>query len=204
MGRARDNAENLARCGLLFQGFGELTVALLQFPEESDVFDSDYRLSRKSLKQLDLPLGERTNLRSSDIDYTNWISFPEHGYTKKCPCSRPAYHNFAVGIFGFGGFREIENMYAMSVKNRSASRGPPAQMTKLWSGCGSERRHQSVAVALNETNHCISRFAQPCRIFCDDVEYRLDIRWRASNDTKDFTGRGLLLQRFGDLAVTVL
>src|SRR4029077_7533537 len=155
---------------------------LLQFLEQPHVLDCDYRLSGKSLKELDLSLGEKTNLRSSDIDYTNRISFPQHGYTKKCPCSR-GYHNFDVGIFGFRGFREIEDLYAMSVENRSTSWGPPTQMSKLWSRCGSERGHQSVSVALNQTNHCISRFAQPCRICCHRIQHRLNIGRRTGNHT---------------------
>src|SRR5262245_3589523 len=194
-----DRLTNFAQCFQLTDRLHQLPRPCFQFLEQPHVLDSDYRLSRKSLKQLDLPLGERTNLCSSDIDYTNRISFPEHGYTKKCPCSRSAYHNFAVGIFGFGGFREIENMYAMPVKNRSASRGPPAQMPKLWSRSGSERRHQSVAVALNEANHCISRFAQPCRIFCHDIKNGLNVCRRAGNHAQDFTCGSLLLQRLLEL-----
>src|SRR5215831_15642142 len=81
--RAADDAEHLGGCGLMFQGLAQFCIALLEFFEQPHILDSDYRLSGKSLKRLDLSLGERTNLRSSDIDYTNRIPFPEHGYTKK-------------------------------------------------------------------------------------------------------------------------
>src|SRR5215475_11798762 len=78
-----DRLTNFAQCFQLPDRLHQLPRPCFQFLEQPHVFDSDYRLSRKSLKQLDLPLGERTNLCSSDIDYTNRISFPEHGYTKK-------------------------------------------------------------------------------------------------------------------------
>src|SRR5215813_12529182 len=48
--RAGDDAQYLARCSLLFQ-------RLLEFLEQPQVLDRDYRLVGKSLKQLDLRWG---------------------------------------------------------------------------------------------------------------------------------------------------
>src|SRR5262249_23623710 len=39
-GRAADDAEHLSRCGLMFQGFAQFCVALLQFLKQPNVLDS--------------------------------------------------------------------------------------------------------------------------------------------------------------------
>ena len=52
---------------LLVQGFDQIAVAFLQFFEQPHVLDGDHRLSRKCLKQLDLLVGERTDLRSANV-----------------------------------------------------------------------------------------------------------------------------------------
>ena len=45
-------------------------------------------------------------------------------------------------------------------------------------------------------NCCITCAAHPRRIFCDCVQHRLEIGWRAGNHPENFTRRRLLLQRF--------
>ena len=59
--RAGNDAENLARRCLLFQSFGEITVAFLQFLEQPHVLDGDHGLVSKRLNQLDLPFRKRFN-----------------------------------------------------------------------------------------------------------------------------------------------
>ena len=41
-------------------------------------------------------------------------------------------------------------------------------------------------------------------MFGNHVQHGLDIRWRARNYPQDLAGRGLLLQRLGEVAVTIL
>src|SRR5690349_8676170 len=57
-GRAGNNPENIARSGLLFQGFLELV-------EQSDILDRYYGLIRKGFKELDLRRGERPHFGST-------------------------------------------------------------------------------------------------------------------------------------------
>ena len=66
--------------------------------------------------------------------------------------------------------------------------------------CGYMLKH----IAIDQTDLRMGGVTEPCGIFGHGVEYRLDIRWRASNDTKDFTGRGLLLQSLAELAIAGL
>ena len=52
--RLADHAQDLARRRLLFQRFGQVDVAHLQFLEQPHVLDGDHGLVRKRLQQLDL------------------------------------------------------------------------------------------------------------------------------------------------------
>src|SRR5258705_6682381 len=68
-GRARDDAEDLARRRLLFEGFGHLLVRrrerLVPFPElreQTHVLERDHGLVRKRLEQRDLPVAEALSL----------------------------------------------------------------------------------------------------------------------------------------------
>src|SRR6516165_8673676 len=75
--RPADNAQHLGRCGLMLQGFAQFRVALLQFFEQADVLNGNYRLASKGLKQLYLFLRERPNLLSTDHDRTDGSAFPK-------------------------------------------------------------------------------------------------------------------------------
>ena len=65
---ATDNPEDLAGGGLLFEGLGELAVALLDLVEQTDVLDGDDGLVGEGLEQGDLLVGERANLRPTQHD----------------------------------------------------------------------------------------------------------------------------------------
>ena len=58
-----------------------------------------------------------------------------------------------------------------------------------------------MVVAIDAENHSIGRVAQPRGIFRDHIQHRLDIRRRAGDHAQNLARRGLLLQRFGELAV---
>ena len=64
--RAGDHAQNLARRRLLFQCFGELPVAGIEFVEQADVLDGDDRLASKCLQELDLFIRKRANFGSAN------------------------------------------------------------------------------------------------------------------------------------------
>ena len=57
-------------------------------------------------------------------------------------------------------------------------------------------RRPAEDVTINAANHGIVCVAQPCGIFCNDIQHRLDVRRRAGDHTQDLTRRRLLLQRF--------
>src|SRR4030095_10249529 len=52
--RAADNSEHLRCCRLMFQGFAQFCVALLQFLEQADVFNRDNGLVGEGFEKRDL------------------------------------------------------------------------------------------------------------------------------------------------------
>ena len=67
-GRPADDAEHLGCCGLMLQGLPQFCIALLDLFEQAHVLDSDHRLVGERFEELDMFLGERTNLHSTDHD----------------------------------------------------------------------------------------------------------------------------------------
>src|SRR5262249_23687122 len=90
------------------------------------------------------------------------------------------------------------NMHGPSHQNCSARDSPLADGCKFRAWKSSKGRHQSMLkhIAIDQTDLCVSRVAESCRIFRDCFHYRLDIRRRAGDYTQNFTRRSLLLQRF--------
>ena len=65
----------------------------------------------------------------------------------------------------------------------------------------SARNHR---IAFNEAQHDIIDAANPRRALDDGVEHRLHVGGRATDDAEHFRGCCLMLQRFGELALTIL
>ena len=74
---AADHAKNLARGRLLFQGFGQLFVAILQFLQQADILDRYYRLVGKGCQQFNLLFGERLDFAPSDYNPSKEVAFSE-------------------------------------------------------------------------------------------------------------------------------
>src|SRR5690348_6953243 len=66
--RARDDLEDLARCGLLIECRGQVAVPSLQLLEEAHVLDGDHGLVGESLEEGDLALAEGLYLRAPELD----------------------------------------------------------------------------------------------------------------------------------------
>src|SRR5262245_27737793 len=65
-GRAADDAEHLGRCRLMFQGFAQLCVALLDLLEQSDIFNGDDSLISEGFEKFDLFFSKRSNFLAAD------------------------------------------------------------------------------------------------------------------------------------------
>ena len=77
-GRATDDLQDLARCRLLIQSLGEVTIAGRQFREEANVLDGDDGLIGERLQELDLFGREGPGCGASDADRSNGASFTQH------------------------------------------------------------------------------------------------------------------------------
>ena len=64
--RTADDAEHLGGCGLMLQGLAQFCVALLDFLEQSHVFNGDHGLISEGFEQFDLLVREWTYLCSTD------------------------------------------------------------------------------------------------------------------------------------------
>jgi len=64
--RAGNDAQDLARCGLLFKRLRQLAIAILQFFKQPDVFNCNDRLIGEGFEQLDLLVGERAHFRATN------------------------------------------------------------------------------------------------------------------------------------------
>src|SRR5262249_15938372 len=66
--RAADDLQDLRGSGLLLQRFGQFARACPLRLEQPRVLDRDYRLGCEALKQLDLAIGERSDLQATNDD----------------------------------------------------------------------------------------------------------------------------------------
>ena len=73
--RAGDHAQYFTRRGLLLQCFGEITIARLLLVNKPRVLDRDHRLIGEGFEQLDLPVRERTDLSSANMNSADGHTF---------------------------------------------------------------------------------------------------------------------------------
>src|SRR4030095_9505964 len=70
---------------LLIERLGELLVPCFQLLEQPDVLDRDHGLVGEGLKHLNLFLGERLCVRSSDLYAPDADTLAQQWYAKDCP-----------------------------------------------------------------------------------------------------------------------
>ena len=75
--RAGDYTQDLTRGRLLLERLSEFTIAHLLLVKKPCVLDGDHGLVRKGFKQFDLPVRERTDFPSADMNGTNGNTFTE-------------------------------------------------------------------------------------------------------------------------------
>src|SRR5690349_7368177 len=92
-GRAGNNTENIARSGLLFQGFLELV-------EQSDILDRYYGLIRKGFKELDLRRRKGTSHSTSCEQSTDELSLlPQWNTQEGAPAPRRQFRKIILCIY---------------------------------------------------------------------------------------------------------
>jgi hypothetical protein len=105
-------------------------------------------------------------------------------------------------------FFQLRDMNSLAVNHGSPRNRPTTQSLSDFSDRspreGTVLCRSSQIVAIDEIYNGVFRFGNFRRIFGDSFQYWLNIRRRACNDTQNLAGRGLLLQRFGEVTVACL
>jgi hypothetical protein len=91
-----DDTEHLGGCRLMLQRLAQLGVALLQFLKQPDIFDGDHCLGCEGRNQLDLLIGERTNLCTTNCDRSDSVSFAQERRNHDCTCAGDFVDNLGV------------------------------------------------------------------------------------------------------------
>ena len=78
--RAADDLQHLGGRGLLLQGFAQIVGAHAQFAEQPRVLDRDHGLAGETRHQIDLLVGEGTNVLAENRDRTDQFVFLQHRY----------------------------------------------------------------------------------------------------------------------------
>src|SRR5262249_15125091 len=84
-GRAADDAEYLTRCRLMLQRLAQFGVALLQFLEQSHIFNRNHRLVGESFEESYLLFAKGSNLRAANMNRTNRNIFTHQWYSQYGP-----------------------------------------------------------------------------------------------------------------------
>src|SRR6516164_518207 len=92
-GRAINDLQYLGGCGLLFQGLARLS-------DQPRVFHRNDRLVGKGAEELDLPFGERLDMRAGKLHHANRVTLSQQRYTDNGPnvpvCRRAGHRVFRV------------------------------------------------------------------------------------------------------------
>src|SRR5262245_32127932 len=104
------------------------------------------------------------------------------------------------------GVREdIVNMHDAAVQNGSPRRRPAILANRISLNDFDKFRRMAIAdrnpinSAILSVDEALVSVAKPDRIVQHVLQGRLEVERRAAGDLEDFAGRGLLLQRFGEL-----
>ena len=116
-GRAADDAEHLGRRRLMLQGLAQFCVALLEFLEQPHVLDRDDRLIGEGFEKRDLLVGKRTNLRTTNRNSSNSISFAQERRNNDCTCASNFVNNLGLRKFRVNLSWKVVNMNCLAIEN---------------------------------------------------------------------------------------
>ena len=202
--RLRDDAEHLARRGLVLERFLQLGGPRLDLLEETDVVDRDHRLIGEGGDEVDLLFGERLDLgagQENDADHLA-AAHQRHGELRARlrPPLAPQVGEPRIGERVF----EVNDLLFEGGEPR---RGAVALGDRVFpqpfeeAGVGVLAGGDVVEpVGAELEQERILGLAKLVRRLDDRVEHRLQVVRRAADDAEHVRGRGLVLERLGQLA----
>ena len=203
--RPPDHLEQFAGRGLLLERGPQLAVPRPELLEQANVLDGDHGLIAEGLQELDMAGGE---LPRSD----RWMTMTPIGVPSPRIIGTPSrlrqlsLDRHVLGVLRVG--QEVWNLRDGSVQDcpprhlrtgrRHRVRGP--QRRERLGGL-IVMRHQMEKVAIELIQGAGAGAGQLHRAANDGHEHGLDVRRRAADDAQDLAGRGLLLERLGQVRV---
>src|SRR5262249_16412439 len=179
--RAGDDAQDLTRRSLLLQ-------RLLEFLEQSHVFDGNDGLIGEGFEQLNLRRSEGADLGPTCAEMSN--GFPplakRHVQDTVPAAGKSHYHWKSVSLANVGNVQRALLTYPLEIwlinTDLNASNGYRTRMSP---------RSQNVSVAESQ-HHAINPTNPRCALD-DGIEHRLHVRRRAANDAKHLGSCRLML-----------
>ena len=207
-GRAADDVEHVAGRGLVFEQFFEVARAGLQFAEQPRVLHRDDRLIGKGADQFDLPLGERLNPLPVEINRADHGPLAQQRHSEDG--SVPGRHDLGQRVVRIS--EDVRNMHDFAFEshppgdavatgdNGSLAQGRPMLGAGSRQGGRHITGHIAVDLALAYRDRCAIGAAKPEGRFGHSVQHRLHIGGRAADDVEHVAGRGLVFERFFEVA----
>ncbi len=195
-GRGVDDLQHLGGRGLLLQGLARLG-------QQPRVLDRDNRLVGKGAHQFDLAFAEGLDSRACERDDADRLSSPQQGDpqigTNAADCRRSAQPIFWV-------CRNVRDMHDAPFESGTpGDRAPVCPELHVPHPPVPFRPHREgrsgpVNVAVAGGDQTIVSTAQAGSSLTEGVEHRLQIKGRAADDLEHIAGRGLVFERFFEVA----
>src|SRR6516225_2412928 len=198
-GRGTDDLQHFGRCRLLLEGFLEIARPGLHLVEQARVLDGDHGLVGEGLGQRDLLFGKRKNLGATENKRPDNFLLTHQGHSENRSVAHPSRHlasDRELASFGL----QIVDMNGLAIDYRASvdpvPRYPrPVEVHRDWTVVGADTQEFSLS---HQKSGVVCAAHATCR-FRQRVEYLLQIESRATDDLQHIGGRGLLLQRFGEI-----
>jgi hypothetical protein len=169
-GRARNHSENLAGRGLLLQRLGQLTVPVLQFPKQPDVFDSNCGLISKGSEERDLLVREGMDFHTADCDSPNRYSFSQQRRREHSPLTEALLENLPNRKLCVWLCCEVMHVDRFSVDDGSACyRTAIAGHTLIHPREWSVMRGQPQDISIDATDEGVAGTAHARGILCYSI-----------------------------------
>ena len=207
---AADHPEDLARCGLLLERFGQITVPRLQLLEQAHVLDGDDCLIGERRHEIDLLLGEGTDFAPPHDQSADWLAATQQGDRQGCAVAQRVALDGGRRVCGIGA--HIVDVHDPLVENGAAGRHA-ARGRRRERGCRDflllpgrpdeehRERHDPPVVPDHVRER---RIAEPHGALHDGLENRPNVGLGPGHDPEDVAGGGLAIERLGQLLVASL
>src|SRR5262249_17703236 len=178
---------------LMFQGFPQFCVALLDLLEQSHVLDGDDRLISEGLEKGDLLFRERLDHGTTNDYNADRLVLPHKGCGENSADAKTFCSGSSNRVFFCDG-EHILDVNDLALEDRAGNNPVTIEgSSRIFYADGTMMSSKPQSVILNEPNRRVIGAAYLRGTFGYRVQHRLQISRRAGDDTQDFTRRRLLL-----------